>query len=107
MERAVDVGACVGDHFNPADLERRSVIVIRGRYLARPIIADMRSRQTLVSGHAMLNYVAEVDEPLRCAIRHSAANPMPAQTTFKAAEGIAPFQPELTTKPIAPSTFIH
>jgi len=32
---------------------------------------------------------------------------MPAHTTFKAADGIAPFHPELTMKPAAPSTFIH
>jgi folate-binding protein YgfZ len=35
-----------------------------------------------------------------------AAMPMPAQTTFSAAEGMAPFQPELTMKPSAPTTFI-
>jgi hypothetical protein len=40
-------------------------------------------------------------------IRHKAVNPIPAQMTFKAADGIAPFQPLLAMKPNAPATFIH
>ena len=87
MERAVDIGAGVGDHVDPADLEGRAVIVIGRRRLARPKVADMRPGQALVGGHALLDHVAEVDEPFRVAILHRAANPIPAQMTFNAADG--------------------
>ena len=49
----------------------------------------------------------DVDEPFLRAIRHSVANPMPAQMTLRAADGIAPFQPGFKMKPAAPRTFIH
>ena len=53
----------------------------------------------------MLDHMAEVDEPFRV-IRHNATSPIAAQTTLRAADGIAPFQPLLTMKPIAPTTFM-
>ncbi len=36
VERAVEIGAGVGDHVDPADLEARAVVVVRRRCLARP-----------------------------------------------------------------------
>ena len=38
---------------------------------------------------------------------HKVAAPIMAQMTLTAAEGYAPFQPLLTTKPIAPMTLSH
>ena len=54
VERAVEIGAGVGDHVDPADLEGRAVVVIGGRSLALPEVADVRPGQALVGRHAML-----------------------------------------------------
>ena len=64
MERRIEIGAGIRDHVDPADLEGRSVVVIGGRAFALPEIADVRAGQALVGRHALLDHMAEVDDPL-------------------------------------------
>lgn len=103
MEGHVQVGAGVGHHVDPADLEGRAVIVEGGGGLARPIVADRGRRQAFVGDHAAFDQVAEVDD-LR--IRHRATNPIIIQITLSTAEGSAPCHQLLTMKPAAPTTFM-
>src|SRR3546814_3581112 len=105
MERAVERGAGIGYHVDAADLEGGAVIVERRRRLARPIVADDGTGQALVGGHARLDHMAEVDEPLFL-IRHKATAPISIQITFSDAEGKAPCHKPLTMKPAAPATYI-
>src|SRR4051794_11663251 len=106
MERAVDVGAGVRDHVDAADLERGSVVVVAGRTLALPEIADVRPGQPFVGRHAMLDHMAEVDDPLFFKIRHEANTPIPSHRMLSTADGRARCHQPLTTKPAAPRTFI-
>src|SRR3546814_6181787 len=97
MEGAVEIGAGIGYHVDAAELEGGAVIVERRRRLARPIVADDGTGQALVGGHARLDHMAEVDEPLFL-IRHKATAPISIQITFSDAEGKAPCHQPLTMK---------
>jgi hypothetical protein len=106
MEGRIEIGAGIGDHVDPADLEGRAVVVEIGAPLTRPIVADMGPGQALVGDHPRFYSVAEVDEALRWWIRHRARTPIIIQITFNEAEGSAPCHQPLTMKPAAPTTFI-
>src|SRR6185369_6983112 len=88
------------------DLERRAVVIFVRRLFAHPEVADVRTGQVLVGGHAMLDHMAEVDDPLFFSIRHDATAPMSSHSTFNAADGSAPCHQPLTTNPAAPTTFM-
>ena len=85
----------------------RPVVVIGGGLLARQEVADVRAGQALVGHHPVGDDVAQVDDPLRCAIFHNATAPIPIQTTLSAVEGMARCHQPLITKPAAPTMFIH
>src|SRR3546814_11356705 len=103
MERAVEIGAGIGYHVDAADLEGGAVIVERRRRLARPIVADDGTGQALVGGHARLDHMAEVDEPLFL-IRHQSTAPISIPITFSEPEGTAPSHPPLQMNPAPPDT---
>src|SRR3546814_20684405 len=79
----------MGYHVEAVDREGGAVIVERRRRLARPIVADDGTGQALVGGHARLDHMAEVDEPLFM-IRHKATAPISIQITFRDEEGKEP-----------------
>ena len=106
VEGRVEIGAGIGDHVDPADLEAGAVVIIGGRRLALPKIANVRPRQALIGGHARLDQVTEVDELFRDLMRHKAQAPISSQITFKDADGMAPCHQPLTANPAAPTTFM-
>src|SRR5206468_11467833 len=106
VEGRIQVGAGIGHHVDPPDLEGRAVVVVAGRALSLPEVADLRPRQPLVSGHAMFDHMAEVDDPLAFKIRHDAIAPISSQMTLSAAEGTARCHQPLIAKPAAPNTFM-
>src|SRR5215218_9135070 len=103
MERRIEIGAGVRDHVDAADLEARPIVITLGRGLARPIVADRRTGQVAIGPHAMLDHMAEVDDPLFFKIRHDAKAPINSHNTLSAADGMAPCHQPLTTKPAAPT----
>ena len=60
--RRIDVGAGVGDHLDPADLELGALRVALARRLAAEVVGDDRRRQTRIGHQAVFHRVAEVDE---------------------------------------------
>ena len=68
--------------------------------LARPIVADVRPRQALVGDHAVLDQMAEVDEPFRFHIRHKrhCSDHQPDHVE-RSPTASAPCHQPLTTKP--------
>src|SRR6476659_11316812 len=107
MEWRVHVGSGVGDHVDPADLEGRAVVKVRGAAFPLPEVADVRAGKALVGRHAMLDHMAEVDDPFLFHSRHNATPAISIQTTLRAAEGIAWCHHPLITNPAAPTRFIH
>src|ERR1700682_1529749 len=63
MERTIEVRARVGNHLDLANLELRARSVMPLRFFAAEKVTDDRRRQTFVSDQAMLDRVAEIDEP--------------------------------------------
>src|SRR3954471_4033957 len=106
MERRIQIGASVGDHVDADDLEGRAVIVIGGGAFAAPEVADLRTGRAFVRRHAMLDHMAEVDDPLFFKICHDAIAPISSHSTLSAAEGKAPCHQPLMIKPAAPTTFM-
>src|SRR5439155_12277419 len=106
VEWRIDIGAGVGDHVDAPDLEGRGVVVVRSGAFTLPKVADVWTRQAPVGRHAMLDHMAEVDDPLLFKIRHDANAPIISHRTFNAADGKAPCHQPLITKPAAPTTFM-
>ena len=66
----------------------------------------VRSRKALVGGHAMLDHMAEVDDPFFFKIRHEANTPISSQTMLRAVDGKARCHHPLMANPAAPTMFM-
>jgi GntR family transcriptional regulator/MocR family aminotransferase len=62
VERAVEVGAGVGHHRDPPDLEGGAGPVAGGGRFPGEVVADLGSGQTRIGHHSVLDPVAQLDE---------------------------------------------
>ncbi len=63
VEGRVDVGAGIGDHRDPADLELDARRVVGAAGLPAQVIADLRPRQPRIGGHALVDGMREINQP--------------------------------------------
>jgi hypothetical protein len=61
MERRVDVGSGVGDHFDAPDLKGRSLGVPVARRLAAQVVGYDRGGKTWIGDHSRFNLMAYVN----------------------------------------------
>src|SRR5579864_693163 len=65
MERAVEVGAGIGDEIDATDLEGGSGRVATARVLPTQVIADVGRGEAGIGNHPVLDDVAQIDEHQR------------------------------------------
>src|ERR1043166_3681889 len=84
VKRAVKIGSGIGNHFNLAHMKLSARLIDFLGSLARKVVGNYRRRQTLVSDHAVLNRVANVNyfvifhcDTVRFGNRYSSSAPIP------------------------------
>src|SRR5438132_14051348 len=82
MEWTIEIGAGVCHHFDSTDLKFRSRRIAIARLLPRKVVADNRSRQTLVGDHAIFDRMAYVDQ-IECVVHSSLKAALPPHSVVR------------------------